>query len=170
MLETVGEMEAMIASVLEFTKATLLNEPARTVDLAALLGSICEDMADAGAAVELAPAEKAPYTCRRVGLKRALGNLIDNAVKYGGNARVSLLRRSNAIEIDIDDDGPGIPEDQREAVFMPFYRIDESRSEGAGGAGLGLSIAQAVIHGHGGQIRLENRAAGGLRVCVVLPL
>lgn len=168
-LETIEEMELMIASVLEFTRASLLNEAPRTVDLSAMLSSICEDMADAGASVEFDAAETVWCSCRRVGLKRALTNLIDNAVKYGGTARVRLRRNGSAIQVEIDDDGPGIPEDQQEAIFMPFYRIDESRSESAGGVGLGLSIAQTIIHGHGGHIELENRSEGGLRLRVSLP-
>lgn len=168
-LETLDEMELMIASVLEFAKATLLNEAPRTVDLSAMLSSICDDMADAGAAVEFETPDAIWYSCRRVGLKRALTNLIDNAVKYGGNARVKVAQRGASVQVEIDDDGPGIPQGQTEAIFMPFYRIDESRSEGTGGVGLGLSIAQTIIHGHGGHISLENRAEGGLRLCVSLP-
>ena len=169
MLHAIGDMEAMIASVLEFTKATLLNEPLCNVDLTALLGSICDDMADTGAAVELEPADTISYVCRRIGLKRALTNLLDNAVKYGGNARVRLVRRRFAVEIEIDDDGPGIPEDRLEDIFLPFYRLDASRSEDEGGAGLGLSIAQTIIEGHGGRVRVENRPEGGLRVRISLP-
>jgi signal transduction histidine kinase len=168
-LETLDEMELMIASVLEFTKATLLNEAPRTVDLSAMLSSICDDMADAGAAVEFETREEIWYSCRRVGLKRALTNLIDNAVKYGGTARVTIAQHGATVQVEIDDDGPGIPQDQQEAIFLPFYRIDESRSEGAGGVGLGLSIAQTIIHGHGGHISLKNRAEGGLRLRVSLP-
>lgn len=168
-LETLDEMELMIASILDFTRATLLNEAPRMVDLSAMLSSICDDMVDAGAAVEFETGEAIWYSCRRVGLKRALTNLIDNAVKYGGNARVKVAQDGATVHVEIDDDGPGIPQDQQEAIFMPFYRIDESRSEGAGGVGLGLSIAQTIIHGHGGHINFENRAEGGLRLRVSLP-
>ncbi len=109
--------------------------------------------------------------CGRVGLRRAFTNLIDNAVKYGGVARVRLERRDAAIIVEIDDDGPGVPQDRHEDVFMPFYRIDESRNADAGGGvGLGLTIAQTVVHGHGGRIELANRAEGGLRVRLSLPV
>ncbi|MGE0256294.1 MAG: ATP-binding protein [Alphaproteobacteria bacterium] len=169
MLSTLDEMEIMIASVLEFTRATLPGEAVRDVDLTALVGSVCDDLADAGADIDFAAGGTLRYPCRRIALKRALTNLVDNAVKYGGLARVSLAQRRESIDIVIEDDGPGIPESKHEIVFMPFYRLDESRSEGAGGVGLGLSIAQAIVQAHGGDIRLENRATGGLRVLISLP-
>jgi signal transduction histidine kinase len=167
-LETLAEMEAMIASVLDFSKSAFHDEPQRQVDLAALVGSICDDRADAGASVDYEAPGKIPYICRRMELKRALTNLIDNAIKYGGGGRVAIAQKPGAIDVIIDDDGPGIPENQMEAVFMPFHRADASRGQG-GGAGLGLSIAQAIIDGHGGNIHLENRTGGGLRARVSLP-
>jgi signal transduction histidine kinase len=168
-LETLAEMEAMVASVLDFTKSTFHDEPQRQVDLAALVGSLCDDRADAGARVDFEAPGKVPYICRRMELKRALTNLIDNAIKYGGGARVTVDPTPAAIDVVIDDDGPGIPEDRMETIFMPFYRIDASRGQG-GGVGLGLSIAQTIVHGHGGSIHLENRAGGGLRARVSLPV
>lgn len=169
LLGTLAEMESMIGSVLTFTKATVLDEPQREVDLSALLGSICDDAADAGAVVEFEAPDKIIYSCRRMGLKRALTNLIDNAVKYGGCARVALERRRDGIAIVIDDDGPGIPVEEQRHVFMPFHRIEGSRNQTTGGVGLGLSIAQMIVHGHGGRIELANRPQGGLRVNVLLP-
>jgi len=168
-LKTLDEMEMMISSVLEFAQATLLGEPPRNVELGALVGSVCDDLADAGAAIEFLPVPQLRYPCRRIALKRALTNLVENAVKYGGGARVKLQDTADVVMIVIDDDGPGIPPDKLDMVFMPFYRLEEARSEGAGGVGLGLSIAQAIVQGHGGDIRLENRAEGGLRVSVTLP-
>jgi signal transduction histidine kinase len=168
-LGTLADMEAMIASVLEFTRATLLDETPRNVDLTALIGSICDDLADTGHAVAFDPNETVSYTCGRIGMKRAFTNLIDNAIKYGGNAQVSIARRGSSVVVEVADEGPGIPEDRHNEIFMPFYRVDESRSEETGGVGLGLSITQAIIHGHGGQIQIENRAEGGLLVRVLLP-
>jgi len=168
-LETLAEMETMVASVLDFTKSTFHDEPLRQVDLTALVGSICDDRADAGADVRFADAgTKLPYVCRRMELKRALTNLIDNAVIYGGRARVTIDERPGSIDILIDDDGPGIPDEHMETIFMPFYRVDAARAQG-GGAGLGLSIAQAIVHGHGGTLQLENRSEGGLRARMSLP-
>lgn len=167
-LETLAEMESMVASVLDFTKSTFHDEPQRQVDLTALVGSICDDRADAGEKVEFDAPGRIPYICRRMELKRALTNLIDNAIKYGGGARVTVEQKPAAIDVLIDDDGPGIPDDKMETIFTPFYRIDAARGQG-GGVGLGLSIAQAIVHGHGGNIHLENRTGGGLRACVSLP-
>lgn len=168
-LDTLDEMESMIASTLEFARGTFHDEPQRRVDLSALVASICDDMTNAGAAIEFDPPDQILATCRRIALKRALTNLIDNAVKYGGAARVEIEGRPDAVEITIDDDGPGIPQDQLDQIFMPFYRIDASRTPNRGGVGLGLSIAQAIVHGHGGTIHPQNRSEGGLRVRVSLP-
>lgn len=168
-LRTLDEMEAMVASVLEFSRVALFDEPMRRVDLTSLIDSICSDLAEMNKPVHFKGAEPAPYSCRRIGMKRALMNLIDNAVKYGGSADVSLDCRPEAIEITIEDRGPGIPPEQQASVFLPFYRVDDARTPGKGGAGLGLSIAQTIIHGHGGTLTLANRETGGLRVRVVLP-
>ena len=166
-LNTLDEMESMIASALDFARGTFHDEPQRRVDLSALVASICDDMADSGATVDFDPPDQIPVTCRRIALKRALTNLLDNAVTYGGIARLRIEGRPDAVEITIDDDGPGIPQDQLDRIFLPFYRLDESRN--GGGVGLGLSIAQAIVHGHGGTIRPLNRPEGGLRVRVSLP-
>ena len=168
-LDTLDEMESMIASVLEFAKETFHDEPQRHVDLSALVASICDDMADAGAKIEFDPPDQVLVACRRIALKRALMNVIDNAVKYGNVAFVGIENRPDAAEIIIDDDGPGVPQQELDQIFMPFYRADRARTPGKGGVGLGLSIAQAIIHGHGGTIRSQNRPKGGLRVCVSLP-
>ena len=105
---------------------------------------------------------------RPVALSRAFGNLVGNAMRYGGAARVRLRADGAEAVTVIEDDGPGIPEDRMEAMFEPFVRGEASRSAGTGGAGLGLSIARGAIRAHGGRIALEN--AGGLRVTVRLPL
>jgi len=168
-IETLDEMESMIASALELAKGTFHDEPQRRVDLSALVASICDDMADAGAAIEFDPPDQTLVPCRRIALKRAFTNLIENAAKYGDVARVQVATLQDAVEVTVDDDGPGIPEDQLDRVFLPFYRIDESRSSDGGGVGLGLSIAQAIVHSHGGTIHAENRSSGGLRMRVWLP-
>jgi signal transduction histidine kinase len=102
-------------------------------------------------------------------LKRAISNLIENAVKYGERARVTLRGLADHAEIVIDDDGPGIPDDKKETVFRPFYRLDESRNRESGGAGLGLTVARSIIRSHSGEVTLANRTEGGLRVVVSLP-
>jgi signal transduction histidine kinase len=101
-------------------------------------------------------------------LKRAFTNLIENAVKYGGSVRVKIERDARAVHVVIDDDGPGIPPEELDRVFTPFHRIAAEPGE-TGGAGLGLSIAQIIVNGHGGRIALENRSEDGLRAHVWLP-
>ena len=115
-------------------------------------------------------AEPIVYECQPAALKRALRNLLDNAVKYGksGNRRRSA-DSSKAIEINIDDDGPGIPQQELSRVFEPFYRLEESRSRETGGVGLGLAIAQTIVQAQGGTLTLSNRPTGGLRASIALP-
>ncbi len=168
-LATLDEMESMIAAALDFTKGAFSEEPLRHVDVAALLQSLCDDLADSGAPIELTPQRQVLYLCRRVALKRALSNLIDNAVKYGGVARVRIDERPEAIVVTVEDDGPGVPPEHLEHIFAPFYRVDASRSKGTGGIGLGLTIAQAIVEGHGGDIHVENGSVRGLVVRVSLP-
>lgn len=168
-LDTLDEMEAMITAALDFAKGSFADETCRHVDLAALLGSLCDDLADTGAPIELARSAQVLYSCRRTALKRAFSNLIDNAIKYGGVARVRLDEQREAIVITIEDDGPGIAPAFLEQVFVPFFRVDASRSKGAGGIGLGLTIAQAIVQGHGGDIQIRNGEPRGLVVTVSLP-
>lgn len=107
--------------------------------------------------------------CQPAALKRALTNLLDNAIKYGKQARAAIRSTPDAIEITIDDEGPGIPEDELARVFRPFYRVEVSRNRETGGIGLGLAIALSVAQAQGGQLTLLNRPEGGLRACVTLP-
>jgi signal transduction histidine kinase len=128
-----------------------------------------DDMSDTGLAVTMEPAEPVVHNCRPAALKRAVRNLIDNAVKYGMKANVAIKPTPKSIEITIDDEGPGIAEQEHSRVFEPFYRVEESRSRETGGVGLGLAIALSIVQAHGGQIILSNRPIGGLRASVVLP-
>lgn len=169
MLKVVGDMETLIASVLDFTSATFDDEPRRQVDVSALLESLCEDLAETGAEVAFDPPGPTVCLCRLTGIRRALGNIIENAVKYGVRARIRLDPHEDHVTVVVDDDGPGIPEDEMENIFTPYFRLEDTADRDIGGAGLGLGIAQAVIHGHGGTIALRNREEGGLRVEVSLP-
>ena len=108
-------------------------------------------------------------SCKRLAIKRGVTNLVENALNYGGSARVQVRRTTRAVVIQIEDDGPGIPEEDLEVVFAPFYRREGSRNRHTGGLGLGLSIAQAVAEDHGGEIHLSNRSEGGLRAEFWLP-
>lgn len=169
---TLDEMEAMIASTLAFAREDASHEERRPVDLASLIGSVCDDFADGGCPVTFEDRASAPvkYRCRPLGLKRALTNVIENAIKYGGNARVFLTASAGAVEIVVEDDGPGIPEHKLEDVFVPFFRLEQSRSRETGGVGLGLSVARTIAHAHGGEIALRNRSRGGLQATIHLPL
>ena len=110
------------------------------------------------------------YECQPAALKRAVRNLLDNAVKYGKAGSASIRTTARAIEIDIDDEGPGIPEPELSRVLEPFYRLEESRSRETGGVGLGLAITQSIVQAHGGTLTLSNRPTGGLRASITLPL
>ncbi len=170
MLATIGEMNEMIGTTLAFARDEVRAEPRRRVDVAALLASVVDDMADAGLPVEMKSAAALVYDCQPSALKRAIANLLDNATKYGERGSASIVRAADAIEIAIEDEGPGIPEGEIPKVFQPFYRVEDSRSRDTGGTGLGLAIAQSIVQAHGGELTLANRAGGGLRACIKLPV
>jgi signal transduction histidine kinase len=169
-LVDLDDMERMIDSTLAFTRDDAAQEPRETVDLAALVQSVRDNLVDIGMAVAFDADGRLPYSCRPTALRRALTNLMENAAKYGGQARVSLLNRAESLVVRIDDDGPGIPEPDLETVFKPFRRLEDSRSRETGGTGLGLTVARSIVRAHGGEIALTNRPEGGLRVDVTLPL
>jgi signal transduction histidine kinase len=170
MLATIAEMDSMIRATLAFARDEANAEPRRRTDLTALLASIIDDMTDAGLPVAMEPAEPVICECMPGALKRALTNLLDNAVKYGKWAQAAIRATPQAIEIVIDDEGPGIPADELARVFQPFYRVEGSRSRETGGIGLGLAIALSIVQAHGGQLTLSNRPEGGLRARIVLPI
>jgi signal transduction histidine kinase len=169
-LETLDEMQRITEATLAFAREEAAAEDTRTVDLAALVDSVCADLADLGQDVTFGGPERAPYACRPVSLKRAVRNLVENAVAYGERARVTLEQTAGSFRIVIEDDGPGIPEAEFERVFAPFVRLEESRSPETGGIGLGMAIARSIVRGHGGDITLMNRPEGGLRAVIHLPL
>lgn len=166
---TVEEMQAMVEATLSFTRSAA-SEGSRVIDVASLVQSVVDDLVDLGADVVMTGGERLDLACRPLAVKRAVRNLMENAVRYGHRARVALVRQSGALHIRIDDDGPGIPEDRLDEVVKPFVRLEESRSADTGGIGLGLAIARNVAHAHGGDLVLANRAEGGLRADLVLPL
>jgi signal transduction histidine kinase len=168
-LATLDEMQRMTEATLAFVRAEATQEDTRLIDLAALVESLCDDLSDTGQNVTFSGPGKTPYRCRSVSLKRAFSNLIENAVTYGQQARVALTAERDALHITIDDDGPGIAAPDMERVFEPFVRLETSRSRDTGGVGLGMAIARSIVRWHGGDITLENRQEGGLRVLVRLP-
>lgn len=169
MVADLDEMEAMIAATLAFARDDPAREAPERLDLAALLQSLCADAAAGGADVHYNGPEHIIFAGRATALKRAFANLIDNAVKYGDGARITAAETAHGVTVTIEDNGPGIPETERERVFEPFYRIETSRSRTTGGVGLGLSVVRAAIRAHGGDVTLANRTEGGMRACVTLP-
>lgn len=169
MLSTIADLDAMVAATLEFASGGARQAPRRPTDLTALIASITDDLADGGLPVSMGAAQPIIYECDPATLKRALTNLIDNAVKYGGCAEVAIRETSRGIEITIDDTGPGVPEEELAHVFEPLYRLESSRSRETGGMGLGLAIALSIIRAHGGQLTLSNRGEGGLRALIYFP-
>lgn len=168
MLTTLDEMQTMTEAALAFAREEATAEATRTVDLGALVGSLCDDLADIGQDVSFAGGPKIGYRCRPDALRRAIRNLVENAVRYGERARVSVVRRADAICIAVADDGPGIPEAVREQVFAPFFRLERSRNRDTGGVGLGLSIARAIARHHGGDVAFEA-GPGGFQAVIRLP-
>lgn len=169
MLATIAEMDSMVAATMQFASDEARAEQRRPTDLTALLASAVHDMADAGLPVAMEPALTVTYECQPGALKRALTNLLENAVKYGTQARAAIRSTPRVIEITIDDEGPGIPEEELARVFQPFYRVEGSRSRETGGIGLGLAIALSVVQANGGQLVLANLASGGLRASIIFP-
>ena len=163
------EMEAMIGATLAYLRGEVEPETPRMVDLSALLSTLVDAASDAGLCAIFSGPRQVSMLMRRLAVKRALSNLIDNALTYGGSARVSLMDTGSAVQINVDDEGPGIPEAELERVFEPFHRLEASRSRRTGGVGLGLATARQAILRERGTIRLVNRRGGGLRAEVVIP-
>jgi two-component system, OmpR family, sensor kinase len=169
MLRDISDMEDMIEATLSYLKGDEKSEAPRAIDLIALLDTIVGNARDAGYTVDLIAPFHLVISARRVGLKRALANLIENATRYGTAVGITVAAEADAIQITIEDNGPGIPEEQLATVFEPFVRLEASRNRETGGVGLGLTIAKSNIEANGGHIVLRNRPAGGLCAVVTLP-
>lgn len=168
-LRDLDEMEQMLAGALDFLRGKAADEAARPVDMVALLESLVDDQAELGHEVSLKAPAAAQLAGRPQALRRAVGNLIENALKYGKRAMVELAPDDGGLTVVVEDDGPGLPEDELEKVFEPFYRVEASRNRETGGVGLGLAIVRQIARDHGGSICLRNRPAGGLRAELRLP-
>lgn len=163
------ELQVLTEAVLSAARGTG-GEPSRQIDLAALVESICADLDDLGEPVTWQSHASAPLSCRAGDVRRAVRNLIENAVAYGKKADVSLLDAPGSYEVRVEDEGSGIPAKDRQRVFEPFVRLESSRNLETGGTGLGLTLVKAIAEGHGGQILLEDRDEGpGLRARLILP-
>ena len=169
-LDDVTEMEKMLEGYLSFARGEGGEESVK-VDMNELIAEIVSKFKMQGFAVEyLKNVKVSPLMAREQAIKRMLSNIISNACRYGKNVQINLKESNNRLEITVDDDGPGIPEDKREEVFKAFYRVEQSRNKETGGVGLGLAIVKDVVRAHGGVIRLLDSPMGGLRVEVKLPL
>ena len=165
-----GTIQGMVREGLDLAMSLDAGGMMQRVDLDSLLSSVCADAVDAGQDVTLNGQTRASILAVPIALQRCVANLIDNAVKYGGYARVTAAREGGKAVIRVSDGGPGIPEAQMEKVFDPFYRTETSRSRETGGTGLGLTIARNIARRHGGTVILRNGSGGGLECTLTLPL
>jgi two-component system, OmpR family, osmolarity sensor histidine kinase EnvZ len=164
-----SEMQTMLEGYLAFARGEG-GEETQPTDLSAMLGEICNQASRHGGKVASSLESGITLPVRPVALRRALNNLITNACRYADQVWVGMKREANSVSITIDDDGPGIPEPQREEVFKPFMRLDPSRNPETGGIGLGLTISRDIIRRHGGDVLLSDSERGGLSVTVYLPV
>ena len=169
-----SDMQMMVKEGLDLARSMDSNEALKPLDLDSLLESVCIDASDAGQDVTIDGKSNCTVMARPQALRRCLNNLIDNAVKYGQHAKLSVETNTVAgkkmVHVSIKDGGSGIATDQLQKVFEPFYRIETSRSRDTGGTGLGLTIAQNITQQHGGSLQLSNLPTGGLEVRLSLPV
>jgi len=168
LMRNLEELQVLTEQVLSAAKGAG-GEKSRQVDLSALVESLCTDLDELGEPVSWVNHSPAPIACRPNEIKRAVRNLVENAVAYGHKAEVRISDTSDGYEVLVEDEGPGIAESDRQRVFEPFVRLESSRNGATGGTGLGLTLVKAIAEGHGGAIRLENRPGGGLRARMRLP-
>jgi two-component system osmolarity sensor histidine kinase EnvZ len=167
--DDVTEMEQMVEGYLAFARGEG-NEPMATTDLTGLLKTIVRDATRSGANIDFTCDDALTLSVRRDAIRRCISNLVSNAAKYGDHVSLSAARKNDKIEINVDDNGPGIPTDLHETVFRAFSRLDQSRNPETGGVGLGLTIARDIAHTHGGEIQLGESPMGGLRASLYLPV
>ena len=163
------EMESLVHATLNFMRGAESTEKAQPLEVMALLESLQADAEAVNGQVAVKGSAGSPYLGRPQALKRCLGNLIDNALKYGKSATIHVQDGKERLLIRIQDQGPGIPEAELERVFEPFYRIEGSRGRDTGGTGLGLCIARNIAQLHGGTLTLGNLKEGGLEAVLILP-
>ena len=168
LMRNLDELQALTEQVLAAAKGAG-GEPPRQVYLSALVESLCTDLDELGEPVRWATHAPAPISCRPNEIKRAVRNLVENAVAYGHKADVRISDTADGYDVVVEDEGPGIPENDRQRVFEPFVRLESSRNMATGGTGLGLTLVKAIAEGHGGAVKLENRPGGGLRARMHLP-
>ena len=165
----IAEMEHMLEGYLAFARGEG-TEDVKPTNLSSLLDTVAEQGRRKGGLVDLHIESSCQMPLRATAFKRCLTNLVDNAIRFGDHVSIRAGIREDRYEITIDDDGPGIPEDQRQEVFRPFFRVEDSRNPITGGIGLGLTIAGDVVRSHGGEIDLADSPNGGLRVRLRMPI
>lgn len=175
MAATIEDITRSLDDILSLARVGRPTDPLEPAELSALVGQVADEFEDMGEPVSFAPAERIVLPLRATWLRRAVRNLVSNAVRYGREARISLAREDGQAVIRVEDDGPGIPEGEIERMLEPFTRGDPSRNTGTGGAGLGLTLARAIADQHGGALTLVNRRAAdgtvaGLTATITLPL
>lgn len=175
MVASIDDITRTLDDILSLARIGRTGEAPESVNLGALVELIADEYRDLGQDVELADCERIVAQLQLTWIRRALRNVIGNAVRYGERARISVLRQAKSATITIDDDGPGIADDQIERMFEPFTRLEASRNMATGGTGLGLTLARAVAHQHGGTLTVQNRrgasgAVEGLRAVLTLPV
>lgn len=168
MAATLDEMQDMVEATLAYARGVSPDQPMEPTDISRLLLDLASELSETGPQVVTGTMEPVTLPLRRTPMRRALRNLIENAQRYGGEAVIGLSRMGSDVVISIDDTGPGIPDADLSRVFEPFTRLEQSRSRETGGVGLGLPIARAILHAHGGTVELTNRAKGGLRATITL--
>lgn len=166
----IRDMEAMISATLSYLRDTTKQGARKPLDLRSLAETVTDDMSDRGEPVTLAPGEPVVVEGNSPALKAMLNNLVINALKYAGSAEVSLAEADGQALIEVCDDGPGVPPEDLDRVFEPFFRGEKSRNRDTGGIGLGLASARAVARAHGGDLVVRNREEGGLSALVTLPV
>ena len=169
LMDDVAEMERMIEGYLTFARGDG-DEAGKDVDLGQIVEDVVAGWRRNKVKIDCHVEGTLETWLRPDAIRRAIDNLVANAVRYGGNIWVRVGRRRETVEITVDDDGPGIPEDHREDVFRPFYRLDESRNPDTGGTGLGLAVARDLVRSHGGDVTLGESPYGGLRARIRLPI
>jgi signal transduction histidine kinase len=169
MAASVDEMVKILDDILMLARVGKLSEEVQPTDLGALVDTVASEFPDDAPIATAQATERFVAPVRPVLIRRALRNLVGNALQYGGNAKISIERIGAGIRILVDDNGPGVPADQLDTIFEPFARAESSRNKASGGTGLGLTIARAIARAHRGDVRLENRAAGGVRAVLTLP-
>ena len=164
------ELETMVSGTLDFMRGLETSESLQPIDMNALLESIQDDAQELGQSVEVTGSATRPYLGRPTAMKRCLSNLLENAIKYGGAAQVRVIQLPASLHIVVSDEGPGVPEQELERLFDPFYRLESSRNRDHGGTGLGLTIARGIAEQHGGSLILKNGLKSGLECHLDLPM